>query len=393
MVKAKNTLELGARHAEVVQAALQHWLRSNALSESQATQLADTIVVQTFDWEKFAKYSLRLAVLFLVVAVSSVVFEKGFLRIYRRIVALPPAVRGAATGVIAVGVHLLAYQRSQTLPQQKYANEAIHAIGAMFFALAAFQLLEQLHESFERSRTCEGEDASQSKAEDGNDEKSRERKKKETKERERLMRNALQGVMLGLATVYATVALASKSNLIWSFAMLVFGYCCGAMGGYGGGFYWIDVESPFIFILLGSSLIGVARLMRLYPITEPLWATTRIWGLLYFFVPLWILSIYGSDDYFETSSNRLAISARARMFLWSLVFFSAAAGSVWHGLRYDDSTTKGFGLTFVGINLYTKFFECFWGWSKPVFFGILAGSFAVMGRYAENVWNVSLESM
>ena len=78
------------------------------------------------------------------------------------------------------------------------------------------------------------------------------------------------------------------------------------------------------------------------------------------------------------------------MLIWSLVFFVAAGVSIWHGLRFDDSTTKGFGLTFLGINLYTKFFECFWGWSKPVFFAVLAGTFAVMGRYAEDVWNMRM---
>lgn len=153
------------------------------------------------------------------------------------------------------------------------------------------------------------------------------------------------------------------------------------------------MESPIKFILCGSSLIGSARLMRLYAVTEPLWSTTRIWGLLYFFVSLWIMSIWGYDDYFEGDARKRALSPKARMFIWSLAFFAASAGSIWHGLRYDDSTTKGFGIAFLGINLYTKFCECFWGWSKPVFFGILAGSFAVMGRYAENIWNVSLETM
>lgn len=84
------------------------------------------------------------------------------------------------------------------------------------------------------------------------------------------------------------------------------------------------------------------------------------------------------------------MSPRARMFLWSFIFFLAAGTSIWHGLRFDDSTTKGFGLAFLGINLYTKFFECFWGWSKPLFFAVLAGTFAVVGRYAENMWNMRL---
>jgi hypothetical protein len=73
-----------------------------------------------------------------------------------------------------------------------------------------------------------------------------------------------------------------------------------------------------------------------------------------------------------------------------MIFLIAAGVSIWHGLRYDDSTTKGFGLTFLGLNLYTKFFEWGWGWSKPLFFAVLSGSLAVVGRYAENVWNMKV---
>jgi hypothetical protein len=229
---AKKTLELGARHAEVVQSAIQHWLESEVLSESQATQLADTIAIRTFDWEKFAKYTLRLAVICLVIAVSSVVLEASFIRIYRRIVALPAALRGAVTGLIAVGIHVFAYDRTQKLRKQKYANEGIHAIGALFFALAALQVVEQLetwHASdIERRNTS----VPQPKSEAEDDEASRERRKQEYQERRRLTRNAIWSVTFGLSVVYATVGFLSKSNLIWTCAIMVFSSCVGGSGGY-----------------------------------------------------------------------------------------------------------------------------------------------------------------
>lgn len=229
---AKASLELGARHAEVVRSAIRHWVDTSTISETQASQLADTIVVQGFDWQKFAKYTLRLAVLCLVVAVSSIVFEERFARIYRRIVALPPWLRGAATGVIAVGIHVFAHQRSERLPEQIYANEAIHGVGALFFALAAFQLLEHLKDSFTRAAKSKGASASQSKEEYEDYEKARERKQSEARERKRLKHNLIQCVLLGLAIVYGTVGILSRSNFIWSCCMLVLGNVCGGLGGY-----------------------------------------------------------------------------------------------------------------------------------------------------------------
>ena len=226
-------LVLGARHAEVVQSAIKHWAESDTISPNQASLLADSIVVQSFDWEKFAKYTLRLAVLFLVVAVSSVVFEDRFLRVYRHLVALPAWLRSVATGAIAVGVHIFAYGRSQRLPGQKYRNEAIHAVGALFFALAALQLLEQLKAWFDRAdKTEESAGTIQSDEEGKGDEKARERKDREMKQRQRLEHNAWLCVALGLGTVYGAVGLLSKSNLIWSCSMIVLGYCCGAATAY-----------------------------------------------------------------------------------------------------------------------------------------------------------------
>lgn len=233
MVKAgKTSLELGARHAEVVHSAIKHWTEISTISRSQATLLADTIAVRGFDWEKFAKYSLRLAVLFFVVAVTSVVFEESFVRIYRRLIALPPWLRSVATGAVAMGAHLLAHRRCQSLPEQIYANEAIHAVGGLFWALAAFQLLEQLKGSFDRATQRGRDESSQPKGEEGGDKEHQEKRKQEVKKRERLIGVVTQSVMLGLATVYGTVGLISRSNFIWSCSLIVLGYCCGATTGY-----------------------------------------------------------------------------------------------------------------------------------------------------------------
>ena len=53
-----------------------------------------------------------------------------------------------------------------------------------------------------------------------------------------------------------------------------------------------------------------------------------------------------------------------------------------------------FGITFLAINLYTRYFEYFWdGLHKVVFFLILAASLALIGRYAEKIWHVGERKM
>lgn len=122
--------------------------------------------------------------------------------------------------------------------------------------------------------------------------------------------------------------------------------------------------------------------MRPYAITAPLWSTTRVWGLLYFLSSIWLVPLTNDSPRYKY-----------RRLIWSFILLVAAGGSLLHGLRNDDSTTKGFGLTFLGINLVTTFYECCWGWSKPAFFTVLAVLFALSGRYVENVWNLRMEAL
>jgi hypothetical protein len=61
--------------------------------------------------------------------------------------------------------------------------------------------------------------------------------------------------------------------------------------------------------------------------------------------------------------------------------------AIYNGLRHDNDITKGFSVTFLGINLYTRFFELFWS----NLFALLAASFWYVGSKAETIWNFGRE--
>ena len=77
------------------------------------------------------------------------------------------------------------------------------------------------------------------------------------------------------------------------------------------------------------------------------------------------------------------------LFQWSVLFAAVAAGAIYHSLKMDDRMTRGFGITFLGINLYTRYFEYFWGSThKAVFFTLLGVSFWWIGSKAETIWQL-----
>lgn len=202
MAPATNNLaqpiELTPPQAQAVQAALQQWKNTKLISPKLASELLGTIQVkeQSFDWERFAKYTFRLAIICLAIAVVSVLADKAFLKLIRRILELPAWLRSAVTGLAAVGVHVWGYQRSIALPLQVWTNEAVHGLGALLFGVAALQLVENIDDKDDR------------------------------------LREKLNWILLSLASVYGVTGVVTTSNFIWSCGMIVLGTWFGAMTGY-----------------------------------------------------------------------------------------------------------------------------------------------------------------
>ncbi|TGJ83841.1 hypothetical protein E0Z10_g4924 [Xylaria hypoxylon] len=345
-------LELTATQADVVKKALQYWSHSRLVSANFADDLLATVQVveeqHDFDWNNFAKYTFRLAVICLAIAIASLVFDNVVPRIIKRILALPATVRVTATSALAITMHVWGYQRSWTVPQEVYLNETIHSLGALLFGLAALQLGVALEaDKSENLHIC-------------------------------------HNIELSLALTYGVSAVLVQSNFIWSCGMIILSIWFGSWSAYSGGTYYLGMNYPLRSVLFGAGLIVVSSFMRDHPLTATLWSATRTWGMLYLFIALWILSLFGNDKLL--GDNLVGHGRLRRMAFWSIGFLCAATTAIWHGLRFGDSTTKGFGLTFLGINLYTKFFEFCWSkWYKSVFFAMLALSLGLVGRYAEFV--------
>jgi hypothetical protein len=129
----------------------------------------------------------------------------------------------------------------------------------------------------------------------------------------------------------------------------------------------------------------ISFLFKKVRVLEEFSHSTYACGLLYLFIALWILSIFG--NYGDASSWYSA--RQIELFHWGILFALAAIAAIAYGLKYDDYTSRAFGITFLFINLYTKYFEYFWETThKAIFFLILAVSFWIIGTRAEKIWNL-----
>ena len=183
---------------------------------------------------------------------------------------------------------------------------------------------------------------------------------------------AIPALML-LTSVPAALT-AYRYRLRWPLllALLWFFHGLGAWHTYGGhGAYFADIQDPRLMavIALAAIALGVWHERRL-----EIGSLRRcigfgglylILGLLYLNLSLWFLSLGSSGQVLG----------------WVLLFTAAGIAQIVAGARLHDGRLSGFGIVFLAIDLYTRFFEHFWDRLSAGLFFLLAGALAMLLGY------------
>lgn len=337
-------LLLTRRQTRLVQNLIDHWQKTGLLEPSHAESLNASFRQSGMDWRRLSFWAVTFGVICLGYALYTA-FEIDWVE---RLISLlwnaPEQLQFAFFAVLAAGLYLYGFRRWQTHPANIHTNQG-YLLGGVLSTAAAIALLPVAF-------NLKGDDAS--------------------------------SLLLLGAAIYGATAFLGRSRLIWVFAILTLGGWMGARTGYvsGWGAYWLGMNYPLRFMLFGLAMTGVSYILPYYARSAFLALPTRTMGFLYLFLALWIMSIFGNyGDMDEWEAVK-----QIELFHWSLLFGLAGAGALWLGLRFDDMLARGFGLTFLIINLYTRFFEHFWEeLHAAVFFGLLGISLWALGHYAQRM--------
>lgn len=340
-------MKLPRKQAVFLREAIEQWKHDGLLADTQAAQLAGTIVAQPFDWRRLAKYSFWIALISIVSSVSAALSDQFLVDLLEELFDAPAAAKCVGLVLMAAGLYWWGVRRRKQDPAQVYRNEAILFLGVLATAGAIYQLGMALD-------TGSGH---------------------------------FSILLLLSFLVYGILGVVVESNLIWVFALVSLGGWMGTETGYvsGWGAYYLGMNYPLRFVLFGGILTACALALESHPRGQRFFRSTLTMGLLYLFLALWIMSIFGNYGDMEAWERAKQIER----FHWSILFGLVACGAIYHGLKYDNGLTKGFGLTFLFINLYTRLFELFWNsMHKAVFFALLGLSFWYLGTKAEKIWNL-----
>ncbi|ADR23563.1 membrane protein [Marivirga tractuosa] len=338
-------MQISKKEKETINKALAHWEDCGLIDAQKAKELDKSIKIKPFNWQSLAYYSFLFAVVSLLIAVISIFADKALLDLIDSLISTSYVTKSITFLLLSALFFWLDYRYNLKKTRKKYSREIFTFFAAIFLAIAAglISFLFGMEEN--------------------------------------------PGVfILGLAISYFTLAVARKKELLWLFGITALVVAFGAVTHNLGkdNYLFIGMNFPMRFTIFGALILLATYFIKKSEMLKPFLEPTYWSGLIIFFMALWFLTIFGNYSSYE---KWLEIR---QYYLWwySLLLLLASFGAIVIGIKKEDSLLKNIGISFIFLNLYTRYFEYFWDeLHKALFFGIIAISFWLIGKKAEKIWD------
>jgi len=340
-------LNLDKQESDFLDTTIRQWNKEGLIDSETADKLQSSYEVKGFDWKRLAQYSFWVALTCGIIAIASLIIDDVVITWLEKLYDTPDIVISLVSGSFAGMLLYEGNKRKSKFPERVFSNEAIIFFGILFTA----SCIAFAGKIFDNGK------------------------------------GHFSILFLLSVIIYALLALKFHSGLIWAFALVSLGSWFGTETGYQTDWshYFLGMNYPLRFVgfglLLVASSFAMLKIKRLIEFRD----LTYIIGLLYLFVSLWLLSIFGN---FGTLEDWMKVR-QIELFYWGIVSVIISLAFTVYGLRKKDLIAREFGITFLLINLYSRYFEYLWDITdKTIFFAILALSFWLIGRKAEKIWNL-----
>jgi hypothetical protein len=340
-------MKVDQEKSEFLDEMLNHWLEEKLLTEADINRLRNSYETKTFDWRRLAQYSFWIAMACGVISLGALLIDDKILNYLKFVFDASDLLISIISAVAAVFIYYFAFKRKKSKSHQVFSNEALVFSGIMLTANAIAYLGKAIDNGSSHFSL----------------------------------------LILASVFIYGILAYVFQSRLIWAFVLLSLGAWFGTETGYLSrwNWYFFGMNYPLRFVFFGAIVTGISFLLRRSSKLNLFFQTNYICGMIYLFVSLWLLSVFGNFGTLEEWYSVRQLS----LFYWGLISATVSIVSIFIGLKYRDDIAREFGITFLFLNLYTRYFEYFWdNWNKALFFSVLAVSFWLIGRKAEKIWNV-----
>jgi hypothetical protein len=339
-------LNFDKQESDFLTRVISDWEKQDLIDAGQAEKLRNSYEVKGFDWMRLAKYSFWIALVCGAASFAFLIVNDTIVNWLKKLYYTPDIIISILSAVMAAFLFLWGRRREKRSPEKVFSNEAVIFTGVLFTACC----IAYLGKTFDNGS------------------------------------GHYSILFLISVFVYGFLAYRLDSKLIWLFALVSLGSWFGTETGYQTHWsdYFLGMNYPLRFVVFGLVLVSACHLLRNKKWFSNFWELTYVIGLLYLFLALWLLSIFGNYGSIDSWWKVKQIG----LFYWGIISGAMAVGFMLYGLKNKDVIAREFGITFLLIFIYTKYFEYFWdSTNHTLFFGILAVSFWLIGRKAEKIWN------
>ncbi|WP_297476577.1 hypothetical protein [uncultured Photobacterium sp.] len=340
-------IKVNKRQGQLLSDTITQWQQQQLIDTQQAQQLRQSYHVISFDWKLLAVYSFWVAIACFILSVILLVADDYLIALVSRLINTPTSVLTALSTVLAGLLFYFGVKRRQRYPEKNVSNEAVFFFGILITAVASGFL----------SHTT-------------------------------LALHWHESIFILIPTMaYAIIGLQLRSVLVWLFALFGIGLWVLTETSYLAHdhyFFW-GMNIPLRFIFVGMLIVALSTVFK--PHTRFCFAkeATLFVGLIYFFNALWMLTIFGNYHSLQAWSHVKQIE----LWGWSVAMFFITIGAIFYGIKNNNSLIRAFGIIFLFLCLYSRYFEYFWDTlHKALFFAILALSFWAIGSRAEKIWQL-----
>lgn len=338
-------MQISKKEKETVNKAIKYWEEKGLIDAQKAKALDKSIESKPFNWQSLAYYSFLFAVVSLLIAVVSIFADKALLDLIDSLISTSYLTKSFTFLILSTLFFWLDYRYNLKKKRKKYSKEVFAFFGCIFLAIATglISFVFGMEES--------------------------------------------PGIfILGLAFLYFIAAVFRNKELLWLFGIIALVVAFGSITHNLGkeNYLFIGMNFPMRFTIFGALILVVTFFIRKADKFKPFVSPTYWSGLIIFFLALWFLTIFGNYSSYE---KWLEIR---QYYLWwySLILLLASFGAIMIGIKKEDSLLKNIGVSFIFLNLYTRYFEYFWDeLHKALFFSIIAISFWLIGKKAEKIWD------
>jgi hypothetical protein len=335
-------MELDKKDAAVVTNAIRFWEENNKISAEQADELRSSVRIRNSNIDAVAVYALISAISCGLLAFASLVIDEKWIELLRKEWGFSETVVGIAFTLLALFFVVLARRRKLKNINAIASSETYNITIALTVGIA----ITYWTRSFANF--------------DGN-----------------------YALPLLLAAIsYGVVAVFLESRLLWLAMIISLAGWWGAQTHFwsGGSYRFAGMNYPLRMTLFGlvlwCSSILVNKMQSLHLFKESTYQT----GLLLFLTAAWTLSIFGNYDNLEAWT----IIKQGHFWYWALGFTLVLVGMIAYAIKTGNDVLRDMSLIFFLLNIYTRYFEYFWDrTNKGIFFAVLALSFWLLGRKAE----------